>query len=325
MSGANGVKMGVKWFGVECNFNKGMKLSKENYASVCDSTNTGLSFLERVLNKNEYLKFPKNVILRYFQKVSENFNCETAGKKHSKRSLKNACEKKALLKMAIEVLKKTQDDDYLKVLGVGWSENLKISKSDYIKKNEYRLINYMSEFDFEKSCEGNIYSKKYCERLYDSAIKNFDLNMYFFSRLDKNEFENELCNFLKNNPQFERVYDLNECMFDAGYYIMVLDEFKQAYIGTTGAIGKRIVSHWSKKKHLDRLVFPTSAWQSSVLSIDAFCATDTTRIYCYKTSNTYSYENDFISQFDKKFLCNRVSGGRLDMIEKVEIKTKKLE
>lgn len=255
----------------------------------------------------------------------KNLIVKSLAKKNSKRSLKNIYEKKVLIEKAVKVLKETQDDDYVKVLGVFWSENLKVSKSDFIKKFEYRLINYMSEFDFEKSCEGNVYSKKYCERLYDKAIKNFDLNMRFFSTLNKNEFENELCNFLKNNPQFERVYDLNECMFDAGYYIMVLDEFKQAYIGTSSAIGKRIISHWSKKKHLDRLVFPNSAWQSSVLSIDAFCAMDTTRIYCYKTPNTYSYENDFISQFNKKFLCNRVSGGRLDLIEEAEIKTKKLK
>lgn len=315
----------MKWFGVKCNFNKGMKINRGNYASECDNINSLISFLDRVLKKGEFLKLPKNIILAYFHKVSEKFNCEIASKKNSKRSLKNIYEKKVLIEKAIKVLKETQDDDYVKVLGVFWSENLKISKSDYIKKFEYQLINFMSEFDFEKSCEGNVYSKKHCERLYDNAIKNFDLNMRFFSTLDKNEFENELCNFLKNNPQFERVYDLNECMFDAGYYIMVLDEFKQAYIGTSSAIGKRIISHWSKKKHLDRLVFPNSAWQSSVLSIDAFCAMDTTRIYCYKTPNTYSYENDFISQFNKKFLCNRVSGGRLDLIEEVEIKTKKLE
>lgn len=74
---------------------------------------------------------------------------------------------------------------------------------------------------------------------------------------------------------------------------------------------KRIRQHWTKRKVFDRLLFPISNVNKSIISIDSFRALDTTRIFVYKTNNLYSYEDDFIWQIPITYLCNRITGGRI--------------
>ncbi len=59
--------------------------------------------------------------------------------------------------------------------------------------------------------------------------------------------------------------------------MLVLDEYKQVYIGQSTDIKSRILHHRSKKKPFDRLIF--GSVENSILSIDSFGALDTTRIY----------------------------------------------
>ena len=81
--------------------------------------------------------------------------------------------------------------------------------------------------------------------------------------------------------------DLNELAGKQGVYILVLDEYKQAYIGKSEAAGgmkQRILNHWSKRKEFGRLL--NGKVESSILSIDSFGALDTTRIF-YKELKWY--------------------------------------
>lgn len=143
------------------------------------------------------------------------------------------------------------------------------------------------------------------------CLKNYDLNMKFFSKLQSEEFNKELNNFLKNHKEFHQIEDLNETKKQSGYYIMVLDEYKQIYIGTSNSsIYDRIRRHMSSKQDYDRLLFGTV--HTSRLSINSFRPLDTTRIYCYYTNETFINEDRYIDELSDKFILNRTIGGQLD-------------
>ena len=139
-------------------------------------------------------------------------------------------------------------------------------------------------------------------------MKNFDLNMKYFKSLDYDDFDKKLKLFVKKN-RFVEANNLNDLVV-SGIYMLVLDKYKQVYIGISDNIRKRILNHWSKKKDFDRLIF--GKVEESILSIDSFGALDTTRIF-YKKVNTFfdifSSEEKYVKNFDNKYLLNRVGGG----------------
>ena len=92
---------------------------------------------------------------------------------------------------------------------------------------------------------------------------------------------------------------------------MVLDEYRQAYVGATnhpGGITARIKQHWAGTKSLDRLVWGDP--ETSIISIDSFRALDTTRIFAAKTTRSFDGENPLLDRFPQKFMLNRIVGGR---------------
>lgn len=155
------------------------------------------------------------------------------------------------------------------------------------------------------------YTDSWCQQHYENCIKNFDMNMAFYASLDKALFERKLQSFLKKHTGFKRVTDLKEYDSQSGYYLMVLDEYKQVYIGTSDNIKKRIQTHWRTQKEFDRLLFGTV--ENSRLSIDSFRALDTTRIYAYITQNTYHREDKYIRFFPDAYVCNRIAGGNMEL------------
>lgn len=157
---------------------------------------------------------------------------------------------------------------------------------------------------------GQIYSDEWCQKHFENCMINFDLNMKYFMSLDRHEFNNALDKFIKKTKKFIEVFDLNEYQYKSGYYMLVLDEFCQVYIGTSQDIKKRIMNHWSKQKQFDRLIF--GSINNSIISIDSFRALDTTRIFVYQTNRIFSMENSYINKFPSKFLLNRTIGGKLD-------------
>ena len=89
---------------------------------------------------------------------------------------------------------------------------------------------------------------------------------------------------------------------------MVLDEYKQVYIGKTTDIRKRIMQHWSRIKPFDRTLFPMYAYEKSGFSIDFFRALDTTRIFVWKKHIVEGLEEELIGNFPKSFCTNRIGG-----------------
>ena len=152
------------------------------------------------------------------------------------------------------------------------------------------------------------YSDEWVEKHYKDCMKNFDLNMKYFKSLDYDDFDKKLKLFVKKN-RFVEANNLNDLVV-SGIYMLVLDKYKQVYIGISDNIRKRILNHWSKKKDFDRLIF--GKVEESILSIDSFGALDTTRIF-YKKVNTFfdifSSEEKYVKNFDNKYLLNRVGGG----------------
>ncbi len=177
--------------------------------------------------------------------------------------------------------------------------NLRFTKYGFIMTREnYAIIDNKSS------------NKDWCKKHFEKCLLNYDLNIKYFASLDKEEFNKELNKFLFKHKGFEQIYDLNEYKNISGYYMLVLDEYCQVYIGTAQDIKIRILNHWSKQKQFDRLIFGTV--ENSILAIDSFRAYDTTRIYVYPTSNTFNEEDKFINSISHKFLLNRTVGGKLE-------------
>lgn len=184
-----------------------------------------------------------------------------------------------------------------------------------LTRENYAIVNNKSSLGPFKGItgdkkEGKTYTDEWCTKHLKNCLTNYDLNMAFFSRLNHEVFNNSISIFLKKHDGFKPVLDLNTYDGKPGYYMMVLDEYCQIYIGITDDIKRRIRQHWSVSKPFDRLLFPIGAVDTSILSIDSFRAFDTTRIYAYTTSRE-DLEDEYISHFPTEFVCNRLKGGKI--------------
>lgn len=193
-----------------------------------------------------------------------------------------------------------------------------------ITREEFAAINTkpsLPKFDFlakenaYTDDTGTEYSLEWCEEYRKHCLINFDLNMQYFNNLDKDSFNNAIIGFLSRHSDFVEVFNLFDYAGVPGYYLMILDEYKQAYIGKSDDIKRRIMSHWSSTKAFDRTLFPMYADTSSIFSIDFFRALDTTRIFACRSNLNYGLEADFVNDFPKKYLLNRIGGDISTAIE----------
>ncbi|MEW4220728.1 hypothetical protein [Rossellomorea marisflavi] len=190
---------------------------------------------------------------------------------------------------------------YTKHFGVNVLEKksgLRLTRENYIEK-----ICFKSPY-LKNQCTDSVIQEGTEDRLY-----NFDKNMKYFRSLSKEKFNKELKRFVGKNIIFKEITDLTSLKGKSGYYIMVLDEYAQAYIGTTRDIKLRIQQHWSMQMYFDRMIF--GGKENSILSINSFRALDTTRIFVYLTPDTFGIEDKLINQFNHKYLLNRTRGGLL--------------
>lgn len=155
---------------------------------------------------------------------------------------------------------------------------------------------------------GRVYAQTWCNHYRELCLKNYDLNMRYFSKLDTKDFENALEIFLLNHSQFEAVSNLCNYAGAEGYYIMVLDEYKQVYIGKSTNIKSRIMAHWTKTMPFDRVLFPMYEWEKSCFSINFFRALDTTRIFIWERKISNQIEAKLINNFPERFCINRIGG-----------------
>ncbi|MDT2705890.1 GIY-YIG nuclease family protein [Enterococcus dispar] len=119
------------------------------------------------------------------------------------------------------------------------------------------------------------YPKQEITRMKKNALLNFDYNMRFFDKLDKETYNANINAVLERFP-FTQVTSLLEIdRQDSGVYLLCLDDYNQFYVGQ-GKIFNRITKHWRTTLSIDRLVFGTV--EDSRLSIDSFGVFDTKRI-----------------------------------------------
>lgn len=265
----------------------GFKFDENEYCQPSNKCSLPI-FRDCFFHYNMDKELPKEISVPYLENLIAFYN----GKKYDTKSL---C-------MLVKQIKSRKDDYYLHYI-----------KKQHKDVNETLKFNLglMKSFDFKESPEGEIYNKEWCDKQLANVKENLRLNLKYFESLNKDDFENAINKTLSAMPEFMEVKDLKPFMEQHGYYIMVLDEYKQIYVGNSDKIGERIKQHWTKKKPFDRLIFPSNAVTTSCLSIDAFRALDTTRIYVYPTRRTYVKEDKIIKSFPPEYLLNRVNGGRL--------------
>lgn len=139
-----------------------------------------------------------------------------------------------------------------------------------------------------------------------AASLNYDMNMRYFESLDHDEFSKYISKKCKKF-KLKECTDLNELIEVEGVYMMVLDNYKQVYIGISSNIKKRIMTHWNAKKSLERLIFGDIC--ESGLSIDSFGALDTTRVFYRETNVLHNNEEKIVTDFDSRYTLNRTAGG----------------
>ena len=155
--------------------------------------------------------------------------------------------------------------------------------------------------------ECKIYSDEWCEKHRKECLENFDLNISYFATLDEEKFEKALTKLLKRRKKFTQIYDIYQCDNVAGIYVLVLDRYKQVYIGQTNNIKRRILQHWRAKKEFDKLIFGRT--EKSILSIDSFGCLDTTRIFVLETWALGEEEQILVNAIDPRYCLNRTAGG----------------
>lgn len=173
-----------------------------------------------------------------------------------------------------------------------------------------------------------VYNEEFIKRNKEAILKNLNLNLKFYTELDSEEFNKNLDKVLKlkKNNGLKKVTDLKEYIGKKGIYIMVLDKYKQIYIGQSKRdVVERIINHWKRKVEFENLLI--GKVNESKLSIDTFGMLDTTRIYIedidplyYNNSEKKDKREEYlINSIPEQYLINKVGGGlRLDGIDSLK-------
>lgn len=193
---------------------------------------------------------------------------------------------------------------------LGSEEELRLSKENYIQQREDGSL----VFSFGVPTEESLRERPLQERI-DERYTNFDLNMEYFNGLDEVRFNKWLEEYLALHSDFREIHDLKPYADVPGAYLLVLDKYKQVYLGITCNIRRRIQQHWWRKMPLDRLIWGEVA--DSQLSIDSFRALDTTRIFVSvqdggsekPDKDLYSHERNAIDLTARRYMLNRVMTG----------------
>lgn len=295
--------------------------------------------IAKVKLANAELDIPNNILDILCQKVARNTEQIETVESFRQKELEHLLSiSKQIHIERVEKAKKTREQNlendprYVKHFGI-WIDitknNAKISREHYaiIDRRstfispiyaKWKAENGDSRYILDDTGEYGIYSEEWCLSHQQLCLKNYDVNMARFSTLDSEEFENVLNRFVKKR-KFKEIYDLDAPICNSsslhsniiGYvYIMVLDTYKQAYIGITqNNVKKRIMQHWKNKRAFDRLIF--GSVEGSVISIDSFGPLDTSRIFVLPYSADRKtiledYEYNCIKAFDGHFLLNRL-------------------
>lgn len=189
-----------------------------------------------------------------------------------------------------------------------WDYFEKMKKN--LKFSETNLCLCPPALKYEKENDELVLSEEFCKLYQEECLTNYDLNMKFIKKLNQNSFQ-KIVNEISSTYCMVSIKDLDECKNRKGIYMLVLDEYKQIYIGQTSRnLKERILKHWRNKPPFDKVLFGAS--NTSVISIDSYGVLDTTRIfvmYIYDKPNLDRYEEELIKRIPKQFLVNRIGGG----------------
>ena len=184
-----------------------------------------------------------------------------------------------------------------------WSPRIGKLRRSYYQTVAERMVDYDDD-------ECRVYSDKWCVEHRRKCLLNFDLNMAYFDNLQHEAFEEVLVKLCDSNKAIKEIDNLNSYKGVSGVYVMVLDRYKQVYIGQSVDIKRRILRHWNTRKQFDRLLF--GCVEESVISIDSFGALDTTRIFVLETGKLNSIEKKIVNDIPDIYRLNRIGGGRAE-------------
>ena len=151
------------------------------------------------------------------------------------------------------------------------------------------------------------FTDEYCNAHQQDCLYNYDLNMKFFENINSEEFNKNVDKFLKKFKNLYEITDINDVKGISGVYILILDKYKQVYVGQSSDLYKRIRQHWTRKKDFWRLIYGSK--EDSILSIDSFGPLDISRIFIYKCADKEKIEEKIVSYIPNEFLLNRTRGG----------------
>ena len=177
--------------------------------------------------------------------------------------------------------------------------NLKIKKQD---NNKLARENYYISSNKPSYSNRDNYNDELVKNQYEKCLKIFDDNMTKFSKLNHNDFNDYLINFV-NKYDFKEIKDLHEVNNISGIYIMVLDNYSQVYIGMSkNTIKRRIIEHWRKKVPFNCL----ASIRNNLINIDSFGALDTTRIFYKQVESKLcdNYVDKITKDFNDKYMLN---------------------
>lgn len=176
------------------------------------------------------------------------------------------------------------------------------NKEGGLKLTEDNYTHITIRKTFDKSV---YYSLEEIEVQFEIASPYFKLSMRYFSSLNNSEFRDFVSKYTQSF-NFTEIVDLNTLQDVSGYYLLVLDDYSQVYLGISKNMKKRIMAHWSREIPLDHLIFSHS--DGRPFSIDSFRALDTTRIYALYDDFLYS-EYKMMSKIPMQFLLNTAFSG----------------
>lgn len=181
-----------------------------------------------------------------------------------------------------------------------------------IRNSNTNLIS--KELYMPTEAEIDAYKEKYKRtdeqvRKYLLAVElNYELNMNCYNSLDANDFNSHLNKQIKRF-RLKECTDLNNVDNISGVYVMVLDEYKQVYVGEAKDIKQRVLQHWRKRYPMFKLLSGDIC--SSILPFDSFGELDTTRIFYISIPkdtqklNRFDIEYEILSAFHPKYTINR--------------------
>lgn len=183
--------------------------------------------------------------------LKNNLRTKLNGKQENESILYKYYDKEAKTEIEIDLQKQIDLD--IKSIDMIMHFGIKVKPGKYglkLNRDTYALINKKNSF----RPNAIPYTDEWCLKQREDSLINYDLNMEFFSIIDHNKFNYEIDSFINKNPMFVEIEDLTEYN-NSGYYVMILDQYKQVYIGTATNISKRIKQHWAGTKQFDRLIF----------------------------------------------------------------------